>query len=113
MNFFTEKNITRNIYICVLHWPGEGPTAEFPDPLKANLRPAQVSRAHAPKRKATKERENPASKKQKLFNDNYEEQLFSDITQFLMIMIRSHKELNRESAKAGLLMKNVLMRNVP
>ena len=79
--FFTEKNITRNTYICALHWPGEkGPTAEFPDPLKANLRPAQVSRARAPKRKAPKERENPASKKQKLFNDNYEEQLFNDIT---------------------------------
>ena len=30
--FFTEKNITRNTYICALHWPGEkGPTAEFPD----------------------------------------------------------------------------------
>jgi len=79
--FFTEKKITRNTYICALHWPGEkGPTAEFPDPLKANLRPAQVSWAHAPKRKAPKERENPASKKQKLFNDNYEEQLFDDIT---------------------------------
>ena len=79
--FFTEKNITRNTYICALHWPGEkGPTAEFPDPLKANLRPPQVSRAHAPKRKAPKEGENPVSKKQKLFNDNYEEQLFNDIT---------------------------------
>ena len=74
-------NITRNTYICALHWPGEkGPTAEFPDPLKANLRPAQVSQAHAPKRKAPKERENPASKKQKLFKDNHEEQLFNDIT---------------------------------
>ena len=114
VNFFTEKNVTRNTYICVLHWTGEkGPTAEFPDPLKANLRPAQVSRAHAPKRKATKERENPASKKHKLFNDNYEEQLFSDIRRFLMIMMRSHKKMNRQSTKAVLLMKNVLMRNVP
>ena len=60
-----EKNITRNTYICALYWPGEkGPTAEFPAPLKANLRPAQVNRAHVPKRKAPKERENPASKKQ-------------------------------------------------
>lgn len=107
--FFTEKNITRNTYICALHWPGEkGPTAEFPYPLKANLRPAQVNRAHAPKRKAPKERENPASKKQKLFSDNYEEQLFNiTILQFLMIMIRSHKKLNRQSTKAVLLMKNV------
>ena len=79
--FFTDKNITRNTYICALHWPSKkGPTAEFPDPLKANLRPAQVSRGHASKRKAPKERENPVSKKQKLFNDNYEEQLFNDIT---------------------------------
>ena len=77
--FFTEKNITRNTYICALHWPSEkGPTAEFLDSLKANLRPAQVSRAHA--RKTPKERENPTSKKQKVFNDNYEEQLFNDIT---------------------------------
>ena len=30
--FFTEKSITRNTYICALHWPGEkGPTVEFPD----------------------------------------------------------------------------------
>ena len=80
MNFLRRKT-TRNTYICALHWPGEkGPTAEFPDPLKANLRPAQVSRARAPKRKAPKERENPASKKQKLFTDNYKEQLFNDIT---------------------------------
>ena len=79
--FFTEKNITRNTYICALHWPGEkGPLAEFPDPLKANIRPAEVSRTHAPKRKAPKERENLASKKQKLFNDKYKEQLFNDIT---------------------------------
>ena len=35
------------------------------------------------------------------------------ILQFLMIMIRSHKKLNRQSTKAVLLMKNVLMRNVP
>ena len=76
--FFTEKNITRNTYICALHWPGKkGLTAEFPDPLKANIRPAQVSRAHASKKKAPKERENPALKKQKLFSDNYEEQLFN------------------------------------
>ena len=36
--YFTVKNITRNTYVCALHWPGEqGPTEEFPDPLKANL----------------------------------------------------------------------------
>ena len=38
--FFPEKNIIRNTYICALHCPGEkGPAAEFPDPLKAILRP--------------------------------------------------------------------------
>ena len=35
------------------------------------------------------------------------------ILQFLMIMIRSHKKLSRQSTKAVSLMKNVLMRNVP
>ena len=40
---FTDKCITRNTYICALHWPGgKGPTAEFPDPLKANLTTAQT-----------------------------------------------------------------------
>ena len=43
--FFTEKSITRNTYICALHWPREkGPTVEFPDPLKANFTPAQAHR---------------------------------------------------------------------
>ena len=110
---FTEKNITRNTYICALHWPGEkGPTAEFPDPLKANLRPAQVSQAHAPKRKAPKK-----EKIQRQRNRNYSmtttRNNYLTILQFLMIMIRSHKKLNRQSTKEVLLMKNVLMRNVP
>ena len=36
--YFTVENITRNTYICLLHWPGEaGPTDELPDPLKANF----------------------------------------------------------------------------
>ena len=42
--FFTDNNITRNTYICALHWPGKkGPAKEFPDPLKANFSPAQAS----------------------------------------------------------------------
>ena len=45
--FFTEKNVSRNTYICALHWPGEkGPTDEHPG-LKANLTPAQLSQARA------------------------------------------------------------------
>ena len=53
--FFTEEKISRNTYICALHWPGgKGPTAETPDPLKANLTPQQATRACAPKRKAPK-----------------------------------------------------------
>jgi len=68
--FFTVKNITRNTYICALHWPGEkGPTAEFPDPLKASLSPAQASRARAPKRKAPKSRAEPVAKIEKLVNE--------------------------------------------
>ena len=54
---FTDKCITRNTYICALHWPGgKGPTAEFPDLLKGNLTTAQTSQACAPKRKAPKQR---------------------------------------------------------
>ena len=50
---FTLENITRNTYICALHWPGEkGPTPEHPDPLKANLTPKQIAKSSAPKRKA-------------------------------------------------------------
>ena len=64
--FFTVKNITRNTYICALHWPGEKcPTAEFPDPLKASLSPAQASRARDPKRKAPKSRAEPGEVSQR------------------------------------------------
>ena len=78
-DFFTEKNITRNTYICALHWPGEkGPTAEFPDPLKANLTPEQASRASAPKRKPPKSRAEPVAKKQKFFVEKCDEQLSKD-----------------------------------
>mgnify|MGYP000494810885 CR=1 FL=1 len=59
--FFTENNITRNTYICALHWLGEkGPTEEFPDPLKANFSPAQASRASV-KRKAPASRAKPVT----------------------------------------------------
>ena len=50
---FTMNSITRNTYICALHWPGEqGPTQEFPDPLKANFTPKEVKKATLPKQKA-------------------------------------------------------------
>ena len=77
--FFMEKNITRNTYVCALHWPGEkGPMAEFPDPLKANLTPAQASRACAPKRKAAKSRAEPVAKKEKFVDEICGEQLLND-----------------------------------
>ena len=71
--FFTEEKISRNTYICALHWPGgKGPTAETPDPLKANLTPQQATRACAPKRKAPKPRREPVTKKEKLEAENDE-----------------------------------------
>ena len=54
---FTVKNITKDTYICVEHWPGEkGPTTEFPDPLKANLSTSGVAKATR-KRKLPKQRD--------------------------------------------------------
>ena len=48
---FTVKSITRNTYICLLHWPGErGRTEEFPDPLKANFTKKEVEKASTLKR---------------------------------------------------------------
>ena len=76
---FTEKNITRNTYICALHWPGgKGPTADFPDPLKANLTRAQASRPCAPKRKAPRSRAKPVTKKERLNDKNCGEQLLNN-----------------------------------
>ena len=73
--FFTEKNVNKNTYICALHWPGgKGPTDEFPDPLKANLTPKQAGRASAPKRKAPKWREEPVTKQSKVIKENCGEQ---------------------------------------
>ena len=72
--FFTEKNVKKNTYICALHWPGgKGPTDEFSNPLKANLTPKQAGRASAPKRKATKWREEPVTKENKVIKENYGE----------------------------------------
>ena len=54
---FTVDKITRNTYICALHWPGErGPTDEFPDPLKANFTTREVLKASRPKRKGPRPR---------------------------------------------------------
>ena len=81
--FFTEKNINRNTYICALHWPGgKGPTPEFPDPLKANLTPTQARRVCAPTRKAEKSRAEPVTKKEKVSNENCGEQS-NDILEFI------------------------------
>ena len=68
--FFTEKSITRNTYICALHWLGEkGPTVEFPDPLKANFTPAQAHRVSSKKRKAPTSRATPAPKIAKIVEE--------------------------------------------
>ena len=46
------ENITRNTYICALHWPGgKGPTDEFPDPLKANFTKKEKEKASSCKRR--------------------------------------------------------------
>lgn len=77
--FFTENSITRNTYICALHWPGEkGPTAEFPDPLKANFTPAQAKRASAPKRKAPPSRAEPAAKKDRIVDEYLDEEYLGE-----------------------------------
>ena len=74
--FFTEKNVSRNTYICALHWPGEkGPIYECPNPLKANLTPAQLSRARAPKRKAPKSPSEPVTMEASLVEKNLREEL--------------------------------------
>ena len=50
---FTIDKITRNTYMCSLHWPGErGPTDEFPDLLKANFTACKVFKGSCPKHKA-------------------------------------------------------------
>lgn len=50
---FSAEKVTRNTYICALHWPGQkGPTDDFPDPLKANFSQRELEKASAPKRKA-------------------------------------------------------------
>lgn len=73
--FFTEKNVNKNTYICALHWPrGKGPTDEFPNRLKANLTPKQAGRASATKRKALKWREGLVTKQNKVIKENYGEQ---------------------------------------
>ena len=52
-----KKEKKRNTYICNLLWPGEeGPSEEFPNPLKANFSPAKVS-CVSMKRKAPLSRE--------------------------------------------------------
>lgn len=54
---FDISKITRNTYICALHWVGEkGPTAKHPHPLKANMSATEVKKGKAPKRKAPKSR---------------------------------------------------------
>ena len=55
---FTTNKITRNTYICALHWPGQrDPNDEFPDPLKANFTAQEVLKASRPKRKAPQPRD--------------------------------------------------------
>ena len=63
---FTVKSITRNTYICLLHWPGErGPTEEFPDPLKANFTKKEVEKASTLKRGKPRVRTTTPERQQK------------------------------------------------
>jgi hypothetical protein len=65
---FDVSNITRNAYICAVHWPGEkGPTDKHPDPLKATLTPSELTaKASCTKKKAPKEWSFYISKKMKV-----------------------------------------------
>ena len=53
--------------------------AEFSDPLKVSLLPVQVSRGHAPKRKASKSRAEPVAKIEKLVNENCRNDFFESL----------------------------------
>ena len=68
---FDTSKITRNTYICAVHWVGEkGPTAEHPDPLKANLSTEEYKKATALKRRAPKSRWSSPLKKTKLNSED-------------------------------------------
>jgi len=72
--FFTTASITRNTYICALHWPGEkGPTSDHPDPLKANFTSREIAKASTSKRKAPKVRPDCAHKQRKVEPEPTEE----------------------------------------
>ena len=63
---FTVDKVTKDTYICYLHWPGEaGPTREFDVSLKATVKPKEVLKAAKPKRKAPHERHAVPSKRRK------------------------------------------------
>ena len=105
--FFTENSISRNTYICALHWPGEkGPSAEFPDPLKANFTPAQARRACAPKRKAPKSRVEPVTKKAKVVNKNCGEELNDFIPTTLVTGLAIYSQLCGLKIDSGFLFPN-------
>ena len=57
-NGFTMNNIKKDTHICSLHFVGEnGPTPEYPDPIKASLSDAEVQimnkRRRPPRQKST------------------------------------------------------------
>ena len=42
--FFTEKNVNKNTYICALHWPGgKGPTVSRPAQSKSHTETSRTS----------------------------------------------------------------------
>ena len=51
---FTIKNVTRNTYVCALHWPdGKGLTEELPEFTETQIRKASRSKRKAPKQSTT------------------------------------------------------------
>ena len=101
---FTSESITKNSYICALHWPKQkGPTEEFPDPLKANLTSEEMEK-RCRKRKAPTRREfestSNGKKAKTLSHQGKIQSSFLDLDDDPEIIQDMNKEIMTENDKA-------------
>ena len=105
--YFTVENITRNTYICALHWPGEkGPTDEFLEPLKANFTKKEKEKASSRKRRNPLARSTTLpgavpQKRQKLISDQDSFSLEQEVMDPPSPEIELEREVSQQETSAG------------
>ncbi|XP_006818134.1 uncharacterized protein LOC100371622 [Saccoglossus kowalevskii] len=97
---FTVSNITKDTYICSLHFiGGEGPTAEHPDPIPATATSTQVQQMKKRKAPTNRQAAPPPGKRKTVVEDGIDNEMADTLLDLAQNEINTTRKWQSRSLK--------------